>query len=176
MWFLQLCLTFLRLSIFGWTNELNAFFPHFALLTPVNHWDFSSDIIASEKSFQKIQAVLHHCLYTLDNTKNFSVPLVPSCFSFGDGCVPQRTYGNVWRHLGGGSQLEGRGCEVLQVCRGQGCYYTPYNTQVSPSTTRNYPAPNVNTTEVEKCCLKQIGNFTFTGVTRCLMPDSPTRL
>lgn len=109
MWFLQLCLTFLRLSIFGWTNELNAFFPHFALLTPVNHWDFSSDIIASEKSFQKIQAVLHHCLYTLDNTKNFSVPLVPSCFSFGDGCVPQRTYGNVWRHLGGGHNWRGGG-------------------------------------------------------------------
>lgn len=59
-------------------NELNAFLSLFASLTSINHWDLSSDTITSGKSFQIIQAVLCHQFYTLHNTMNLSLLLVPS--------------------------------------------------------------------------------------------------
>lgn len=113
-------------------NEwLNAFPPLFAFLTPINHWDFSSDIIVSEKSFQIIQAVLHHWLYTLDNTMNFLGLLVLSWLSFGGGCVPQRTNGNAWRHFGE-SQLEGRGVKFSKCVEAR-------DATIQPATHRSAP-------------------------------------
>lgn len=49
--------------------------------------------------------------------------------------------------------MNNRGCYRHPVSRGQGCCYTPYNTQDGP-TTKNDLAPNVHRAEMEKPCHK----------------------
>lgn len=53
-------------------NELNASPSLFSLLTPINHWDYRSVIVASGKIFQNIQPMPHPWLCTLDNSMKLS--------------------------------------------------------------------------------------------------------
>lgn len=115
--------------------------------------------------FPNQQTVLHDQLHIVDNVW-ISLPLKSSWFLFGYDCDPSPRSGTL-AMFGVTIGEEGYGRPL--VCEDQGYFYTSCNTQVNLSTMRNYPAPSGNSTEIEKPCSKQIGNFTFIYVSLSLM-------
>lgn len=146
MWFFSLALLF-KTKYF--LKESSAFPARFALLSPINHWVLDHAPQPWGNLLQQADCVTWptaHCRQCL----NLSHPLKSSWFLFGDDCDPQGTLAMSAVTFGE------EGCGRPLVCESQGYFYTSCNAQVDPSTTRNYPAPNGNSTESEKPCSKQI--------------------